>query len=122
MARGSEEHPRGKSPLALVRTWRARDCHTGIGRGQGIPYTYRHVEATPEAAAEVYRIETFIPFTDRPIHRNEHYVPAAKLDSFFDLWGARRDDCGHSPTNDDGRARGTPCVPDGCGIDQVIAR
>jgi hypothetical protein len=86
MARGSEEHPRGKSPLALVRTWRARDCHTGIGRGQGIPYTYRHVEATPEAAAEVYRIETIIPFADRLIHRNVHYVPAAKLDSFFDLW------------------------------------
>jgi hypothetical protein len=54
---------------------------------QAIYQRYRHGEAPPEAAAEVYRIETFIPFTDRPVHRNVHYVPAAKLDSFFELWG-----------------------------------
>jgi hypothetical protein len=81
------ERPTGKSPLAQVKKWRASDRHTGIDRHRGIPYTYRHVEARPSAGAECYRIETFIPFAPpTPIHRNVHYVPAARLDSFFDDW------------------------------------
>jgi hypothetical protein len=76
-----------KSPLAQVKKWRAKDCHTGIGRDGRIPYTYQHVDSPPKSAVEVYRVETFIPFLDVPIHRDVYYVPASDLEGFFDGWG-----------------------------------
>ena len=72
-----------------VRTWRAKDRHTGVGKDRGIPYTYKHHadRRPPSSRAEIYRIETFIPFVaPTPIHVNVHYVPGAKLDRFFDRW------------------------------------
>jgi hypothetical protein len=35
----------------------------------------------------VYRVETFIPFLDVPIHRDVACVPASDLEGFFDGWG-----------------------------------
>lgn len=75
------------NPMAQVKTWRARDRHTGIGKSGRAPYTYQHVDAPPERRADVYRIETFVPFRRPiPLHRNVYYVPAADLDRFFDGW------------------------------------
>ena len=76
-----------KHPLAEVRKWRAKDRHTGIGRDGRIPYTYQHVSSPPKSAVEVYRVVTFIPFLDVPIHRDVYYIPAADLDAFFEGWG-----------------------------------
>jgi hypothetical protein len=78
------------NPLSDVRKWRARDKHTGIDVFDGHPYTYEHVERfrTPPERAEVYRIETYIPYVHpTPVHRNVHYVTADRLDAFFDGWG-----------------------------------
>ena len=76
-----------KHPLAEVKKWRAEDRHTGIGRDGRVPYTYQHVDSTPKSVVEVYRVETFIPFLDVPIHRDVYYIPAADLDAFFEGWG-----------------------------------
>ena len=76
-----------KHPLAEVKKWRAKDRHTGIGRDGRVPYTYQHVDSPPQSAVEVYRVETFIPFLNVPIHRDVYYVPAADLDAFFQGWG-----------------------------------
>jgi hypothetical protein len=76
-----------KHLLAGVMKWRAKDRHTGIGRDGRVPYTYQHVDSTPKSAVEVYRVETFIPFRDIPIHRDVHYVPAEDLDAFFEGGG-----------------------------------
>jgi hypothetical protein len=75
------------SPFRHVRAWRAADKHTGIAKARGIPYTYEHVPSALTPLADVYRIETFIPFVPpTPIHRNVHYVPGDRLDVFFDNW------------------------------------
>lgn len=73
-------------PFAQVRRWRAKDAHTGIDIDHGVPYTYRHLDGRtpPPPRAEVYRIETFIPFDT--LHGNIHYVPGRKLDAFFAGW------------------------------------
>ncbi len=76
-----------RHPLTQVRKWRAQDHHTGIGKSGPTPYTYQHVGSPPESAAEVYRVETFIPFLEIPIHRDVYYVPAADLNGFFEGWG-----------------------------------
>jgi hypothetical protein len=76
--------------FAPIKVWRARDQHTGIGKSRGVPYTYRHVPSRlePPPKAEVYRIETFIPFAaPTPVHNNVHYVPGDQLDDFFFDWG-----------------------------------
>jgi hypothetical protein len=75
-------------PFASIRTWRAADRHTGIGKSGRVPYTYQHVERPPAAGAEVYRVQTYIPFVaPTPLHRNVYYVPADQLDDFFESWG-----------------------------------
>jgi hypothetical protein len=79
--------PRGV--FATVRAWRAEDQHTGIAKDRGVPYTYQHqvTQDFPAPKAEVYRVETFIPFGEpTPIHRNVHYVPGERVDAFFDAW------------------------------------
>ena len=79
---------RRAAPFTGVKTWRARDRHTGIGKDAGVPYTYQHVDAPPEAGAAVYRVETYIPFAKpTPLHRDVYYVPSRKLDEFFRGWG-----------------------------------
>jgi len=76
------------NPFVDVRKWRARDHHTGIGKDAGVPYTYEHVETAPAAGAAVYRVETYIPFDEpTPLHRDVYYVPAPKLNRFFEGWG-----------------------------------
>lgn len=60
--------------IASLKAWRAADQHTGIGKlPGGVVYTYEHVGRPPASRAEVYRIETYIPFV-RPtaIHRSVH--------------------------------------------------
>jgi hypothetical protein len=75
-------------PFVEVKKWRARDHHTGVGKDAGVPYTYEHVEAAPAAGAAVYRVETYIPFEEpTPLHRDVYYVPAPKLNRFFEGWG-----------------------------------
>jgi len=79
-----------RSPLRQVNEWRAADEHTGIGNVDGIPYTYQHAQR-PEIAtarAEVYRIEAFVEYAEpTPLHRNTYFVPASRLDDFFQTWG-----------------------------------
>jgi len=78
---------RAHNPFVNVKKWRARDNHTGIGKDAGVAYTYEHVAAAPAAGATVYRVETYIPFEPpTPLHRDVYYVPAAKLDEFFNGW------------------------------------
>jgi hypothetical protein len=82
--------PKHSGPFALVARWRAKDQHTGIDKDRGIPYTYEHIDgrAEPAPRAEVYRVESFIPYGEpTPLHRNVHYVPGPELDAFFDGWG-----------------------------------
>ena len=57
------------------RKGRARPVHLSA---RGLP---------PKSAVEVYRVETFIPFLDVPIHRDVYYIPADDLDAFFEGWG-----------------------------------
>lgn len=79
---------RAHNPFVAVKKWRALDYHTGIGKDAGVPYTYEHVAAAPAAGATVYRMETYIPFEQpTPLHRDVYYVPAGKLDEFFNGWG-----------------------------------
>ena len=59
-------------------------------KGRAHPYTYQHVDSPPKSAVEVYRVETFIPFLDVPIHRDVYYVPASDLEGFFDGWVSTR--------------------------------
>jgi hypothetical protein len=55
------------TPFVDVKRWRARDRHTGIGKDVGVPYT---------------------PFEEpTPLHRDVYYVPAPKLNRFFEGWG-----------------------------------
>ena len=79
-----------KSPFTEVKEWRASDRHTGIGKDRGVPYTYQHLggRRPPAPKADVYRIETFVPYVAPvAIHGHVHYVPASKLDAFFYGWG-----------------------------------
>ena len=81
------EMKRAHNPFVDVKKWRARDNHTGIGKDAGVAYTYEHVAAAPAAGATVYRVETYIPFEPpTPLHRDVYYVPAGKLDDFFNGW------------------------------------
>jgi hypothetical protein len=76
---------RARSPFAYVRRWRARDKHTGVGKFGRIPYTYEHVDAADicEPRAEIYRVETYIPFVSpTPLHRNVYYLPSGDLPEF----------------------------------------
>jgi hypothetical protein len=88
----TKNRARGNTPVAQLRAiskWRAADKHTGIDNDRGVPYTYQHIDgrAWPRPRADVYRIETYIPFAaPRPLHRDVYYVPGAKLDRFFDHW------------------------------------
>jgi hypothetical protein len=76
------------NPFVAVKKWRARDRHTGIGKLAGVPYTYEHVGGAPKGGAAIYRVETYLPFTKpTPLHRDVYYVPARKIDSFFEGWG-----------------------------------
>jgi hypothetical protein len=74
--------------LRAVKAWRAEDQHTGIGKSShGHPYTYEHVDGPPGPSAAVYRVECYVPFVmPTPLHRNVYYVPADRLDEFFDGW------------------------------------
>jgi hypothetical protein len=80
---------KARQPFAAVKKWRASGKHTGIGKTDGIPCLYRHLpgRTCPSPRAEVYRVETFLPFTDIALHGNVHFVPGSKLDAFFDSWG-----------------------------------
>lgn len=70
-----------------IKAWRAADEHTGIGRVDGVPYTYEHVTGEIAPRAEVYRVECFIPFkSPTPFHREVHYVPDASLDAVLHQW------------------------------------
>ena len=78
---------RRRSPFADVKKWRAADKHTGIDKFDGHVYTYEHIPDVLEPRAEVYRIETYIPFAaPTPVHRDVCYVPGDKLDEFFNGW------------------------------------
>jgi hypothetical protein len=71
-----------------VKSWRAADRHTGIGRDGGVVYTYEHVPGAPRSNAELYRVECSIPFAKpTPPHRNVYYVPAQRLDEFMRGFG-----------------------------------
>jgi len=49
---------------------------------------YQHVAAELKLRADVYRVETFIPFSQpTPLHRDVYYVPGERLDAFFEGWG-----------------------------------
>ena len=80
-----------KRPLNAIRPWRAPDRHTGIDilPDIGVRYTYRHLEnrQSPPPKAEVYRIETVIPFVEpTPFHLDIYFVPSDQLDEFFFGW------------------------------------
>jgi hypothetical protein len=70
-----------------VAEWRAPDQHTGIGKADGMPYTYEHLGQTPRPRAQVYRVEGYVAFPRIPIHCNVYYVAGRRLDEFFNQWG-----------------------------------
>jgi len=73
--------------FADVQKWRAADKHTGIGKDDGIPYTYEHIAEPPGPRASIYRVESYIPFVKpTPLHRDVHYVPGNRLDDFLHGW------------------------------------
>jgi hypothetical protein len=81
-------------PLAGIRTWHAKDGHTGIGALGGVPYTYRQLDGRtpPSPPAEVYRVETFIEAKALiAIQGKVHYVPGPKLQAFFEGWDRQRE-------------------------------
>ena len=80
---------RAHNPFVAVKKWRTlRLSHRHReGRWRARTST-EHVAAAPAAGATVYRVETYIPFQQpTPLHRDVYYVPAGKLDEFFNGWG-----------------------------------
>lgn len=59
--------------------------HTGVGETDGgLTFTYRHLDGEPQPGAELYRVRTYVPYTDRPVHENTFFVPGPVLHRFLD--------------------------------------
>jgi hypothetical protein len=80
------------SRIINVKNWRAADQHSGIGTFGGSVYTYQPQDggARPPVSADVYRVETYMKGPSS-IHRNVHYIPAARLNAFLVTWCERRE-------------------------------
>jgi hypothetical protein len=48
-----------------------------------VKYTYEHVEEEPEPDAVLFRVVSFIRYTERPMHKNTYYVPTDALNGFL---------------------------------------
>ena len=61
------------------------DDNMGVSVARGIPFAYEQGDSDPNA--EVYRVTTRIEPLGRPVRNHVYYVPAERLDRFFDRWG-----------------------------------
>jgi len=52
--------------------------------GREVEYTYEHADEPPTTDADMFRVVGVINYTERPTHKNVHFVPGDGLDAFLE--------------------------------------